>query len=151
MPCLFMKFTLSCLCFLRKGRYMKNRLIIFSTLLLSLQNSVVEAGAWKPTAHSRANCGGFNESVTWHLGHSYWWRVESHHFAPGQPSRPAHILNTGKDYTWRAAAYHYAEAYASRGDQWTVAGFHFYYPNDQERIDVITDAGDCNIYDGWWD
>lgn len=40
----------------------------------------VNAGVVAPTAHSRANCGGFNESITWHLGHSYWWRVESHHF-----------------------------------------------------------------------
>ncbi len=31
-----------------------------------------QAGVWGPTAHSRANCAGFNESITWHAGHSYY-------------------------------------------------------------------------------
>lgn len=111
----------------------------------------INAGVWGPTAHSRANCFGFNESITWHANHSYWWRVESHHYQPGA-SYPTCMLNTGKQFTWRAAAYHWAEAYSSRGDAWWVNGFHFYYPyDDQERLDVMTSAGDCSIYDGWWD
>ena len=36
---------------------------------------VAHAGIASATAHSRANCLGFNESVTWYLGHSFWWRV----------------------------------------------------------------------------
>lgn len=119
--------------------------------MLILATSSLYAGAWGPTAHSRANCGGFNESVTWHAFHNYWWRVESHHFLSVADKRPIHILNTGKNYTWRAAAYHAAEAYSSRGDKWYVQGFHFFYPNDRERLDVMTMATDCNIYDGWWD
>lgn len=104
-----------------------------------------------PTAHSRANCAGFNESITWHLNNAYWWRVESHHFPPGW-SRPLHILNTGTNHTWRAAAYHATEAYSSRGDKWWVNGFHFYYPDGtHERLDTMTSVGDCSIYDGWWD
>ncbi|MFW2535202.1 hypothetical protein [Legionella sp. 28fT52] len=124
-----------------------------NTICLMLLVFDVNAGAWAPTAHSRANCGGFNESITWHLGHSYWWRVESHHFPAGW-SKPAHILDTGKAYVWRAAAYHSNEAYSSRGDKWWVNGFHFWYPNGsggREKLDVMTSASDCNIYDGWWD
>lgn len=109
-----------------------------------------QAGVWGPTAHSRANCAGFNESITWHAGHSYYWRVESHHFPSGW-DHPAHILNTGTQNTWRAAAYHATEAYSSRGDKWWVNGFHFYYPNGKELLDVMTSVGDCSIYDGWWD
>jgi hypothetical protein len=109
------------------------------------------AGVITPTAHSRANCFGFNESVTWHLGHSYDWRVESHHFLSIGDRRPHHILNTGKNFTWRAAAYHATEAYSSRGDHWYVAGYHFYYPNGREVLDTTTMATDCSIYDGWWD
>lgn len=122
--------------------------LIGTTILLASFN--VNAGIAAPTAHSRANCFGFNESITWHLGHSYQWRVESHHYPKGW-TRPVHILNTGTQYTWRAAAYHATEAYSSRGDEWFVQGYHFYYPRDKERLDVMTSASDCNIYDGWWD
>ena len=109
------------------------------------------AGVVAPTAHSRANCAGFNESITWYLGGSYWWRVESHHFRKVGDARPVHILNTGKNLTWRAAAYHTNEAYSSRGDKWYVAGYHFFYPNGREILDTTTMAVDCSIYDGWWD
>ncbi|MBA2648973.1 MAG: hypothetical protein H0U75_05095 [Legionella sp.] len=108
------------------------------------------AGFWGPTAHSRANCAGFNESVTWHAGHSYFWRVKGLHYPYGW-LKPAHILDTGKAFTWRAAVLHATEAYSSRGDRWTVAGYHFWYPNGKELVDVITTATDCAIYDGWWD
>ena len=109
------------------------------------------AGVVAPTAHSRANCAGFNESITWQLGYSYWWRVESHHFLSIGDARPHHILNTGKNLTWRAAAYHATEGYSSRGDHWYVAGYHFFYPNGREVLDTTTMAIDCSIYDGWWD
>lgn len=118
--------------------------LIFSSIISN-------AGIKAPTAHSRANCAGFNESITWHLGHSYWWRVESHHYMSMADARPHHVLNTGQDLTWRAAAYHATEAYSSRGDHWYVAGYHFYYPNGREVLDATTMATDCSIYDGWWD
>ena len=117
-------------------------------LLLSVN---AHPGVVAPTAHSRANCGGFNESITWHLGHSYWWRVESHHFLSLSDRRPHHIINTGKIFTWRAAAYHPSEAYSSRGDHWYVAGYHFIYPNGREVLDATTMAVDCGLDGGWWD
>lgn len=43
---------------------MKNK-IIGLTLLIALQTGVTSAGVWAPTAHSRANCFGNNESITW--------------------------------------------------------------------------------------
>ena len=119
-------------------------------MLLGITSSA-GAGVAGPTAHSRANCAGFNESITWYLWNSYWWRVESHHFPNNQATRPAHMLDTGTQFTWRAAAFHATEAYSSRGDTWFVNGFHFYYPNGKERFDALTSASDCNIYDGWWD
>jgi hypothetical protein len=109
------------------------------------------AGLVAPTAHSRANCAGFNESITWHLGHSYWWRVESHHFLSLGDKRPHHILNTGKVFTWRAAAYHGKEGWQSRGDHWYVAGYHFFYPHGREVLDATTMAVDCGLNGGWWD
>lgn len=112
---------------------------------------MAHSGVIAPTAHSRANCAGFNESVTWQYNHSFWWRVESHHFLSLGDIRPHHILNTGTNLTWRAAAYHATEAYSSRGDHWYVSGYHFFYPSGREMLDVITMATDCNIYDGWWE
>lgn len=126
---------------------MKKGFLFLSILFLSVN---AHAGAWAVTVHSRANCAGFNESITWHAGHSYYWRVESHHFPYGW-SHPAHIVNTGKQYTWRAAAYHLNEAYANRGDKWFVRGYHFYYVDGRQIFDQVTEANDCNIYDGWWD
>jgi hypothetical protein len=120
-------------------------------LALLAASSLSHAGFYEPTAHSRANCAGFNESVTWDGIQSFNWRVESHHFRDISWPGPTHILNTGTVYTWRAAAYHATEAYSSRGDKWYVRGFHFYYPDGKERLDVITTAVDCSIYDGWWD
>jgi hypothetical protein len=111
----------------------------------------IHAGVWGPTAHSRANCAGFNESITWQLGHSYWWRVISLHYASIGDTLPHHSLDTGKNFTWRAAAYHAKEAYSSRGDKWFVAGYHFIYLNGRETLDTTTLATDCSIYDGWWD
>lgn len=114
-----------------------------------LVSGVAQAGLAGVTAHSRANCAGFNESVTWQAGSSYTWRVESHHIPEGW-TRPLHILNTGTVTTWRAWVGHITEAYSTRGDKWWVNGFHFFYPNGRERMDVMTSVGDCSIYDGWW-
>jgi hypothetical protein len=125
--------------------------IILTGILIFLVPMACYSGISAPTAHSRANCNGYNESVTWQLNHSYFWRVESHHFPTVTSSLPAHILNTGKFFTWRAVAYHPTEAYSSRGDKWYVKGYHFYYPNGKEVLDVVTTATDCSIYDGWWD
>ena len=124
---------------------------VATSIILFLASTVSFSGAVAPTAHGRANCGGFNESVTWHLGHSYWWRVESHHFLSIKEPYPVHVINTGKAYTWRAAAYHPTEAYSSRGDHWYVVGYHFFYPNGRERLDVVTMAVDCGLDSGWWD
>lgn len=119
---------------------------IIATLLIS---SAAHAGLWGPTAHSRANCAGFNETVTWQAGHSYLWRVESHHYPKGW-TRPHHILKSNREVTWRSIAYHATEAYSSRGDGWWVTGYHFFYPNGKEILDTMTSVGDCSIYDGWW-
>ncbi len=56
-------------------------------------------GIVAPTAHRRANSGGFNESITWHLAHSYWWRVESHHFLSLSPVKPAFFFEGGTIYS----------------------------------------------------
>lgn len=127
--------------------------ITMKFLALLILPLTIYAGTWKPTAHSRANCAGFNESITWHAGHSYWWRVESHHYRTPMALYPDHVINTGKQFTWRAAAYHATEAYASRGDEWRVVGYHFYYPKGpqyREQLDVITTAEDCGLESGWW-
>lgn len=126
---------------------------VFMSLCLLGVSFVSHAGVAATTAHSRANCGGFNESITWYLGHYFDWRVESHHFLSIKHTTPAHVINTGKMHTWRAAAYHPNEAYSSRGDSWYVAGYHFWYPSNskKERLDTTTMAVDCGLDSGWWD
>lgn len=117
-------------------------------LLLLIVNA--HAGFATNTAHSRANCFGFNESVTWNGMVNHWWRVESVHINNHSPGR--HIINTGMNFNWRAAAFHTREWEGANGDNWHVQGYHFFRDdNGREVYDVFTDAFDCSQYDGWWD
>ena len=112
------------------------------------------AGIYSETFHSRANCVGFNESISWELGKSHWWRVESFHYASKTDTVPSHIIATEKALTWRSAAYHATESYSTHGDNWFVRGYHFSFPfgpNGLEWLQAYTTASGCNIYDGWWD
>lgn len=124
--------------------------IILSMILYSASLNL-HAGFWGTTAHSRANCFGFNESITWNGHNSFWWRVESVHFDNKGGGRD-HSINTGMNYTWRAAAYHMGEWEGKTADNWHVQGYHFYRnDNGREVYDTFTDSFDCNQYDGWWD
>ena len=114
-----------------------------SFLLFSI---AANAGIAEFTMHSRANCVGFNESISWHLGHSYWLRTESVHMKGGKVQ---HIVGTKKELTWRSAAYHVGDESLSG---WTVQGIHYGYTTDHKQILwAITSVTDCSIYDGWWD
>lgn len=102
------------------------------------------------THHSRANCAGFNETVTWWLGHSVSARVESHHYPEcllGR-DRNKHIVQTVKSSSWRHAAYHPTESYSGT---YCVVGNHFMYIKGVEHLIQSESVTDCNIYDGWWD
>ena len=71
---------------------MKKLLILSAAILLSAN---VNAGISQLTFHSRANCIGFNESISWHAGVSYklmtlsqhrlynGWGLQKQHFALG--------------------------------------------------------------------
>lgn len=117
--------------------------------LLAASCFSAHAGIWGTTAHSRANCFGFNESITWNAHEFHWWRVESVHFHKNGTN---HKINTGMNWTWRAAAFHTGEWEGPSGNNWRVQGYHFYRNNNgREVYDVYTEAVDCSIYDGWWD
>jgi hypothetical protein len=127
------------------------KVVIKGTILgLSLLSQSVSAGFVSNTAHSRANCGGFNESITWNGSQSHWWRVLSIHFAIHQFSND-HSIDTGMHYTWRAAAYHMKEWGGKDNNNWWVQGYHYYHDGNKEVYDNYTEACDCAIYDGWWD
>jgi len=118
-------------------------------LILAMSNS--HAGFKGLTHHSRANCAGFNETVTWWAGHSFLGRVESLHYDYGlsHPDNTTHhTLKTGKANTWRHAAYHGTESWF--GDFY-VQGFHYMYVNGREVCALISSSTDCSQYDGWWD
>ena len=121
--------------------------IFFFTLMLGMGMSVdASAGIYGLTYHSRSNCGGFNETVSWHAKHYYWfWTVSRHR---NTAKRIDHQLVANWAYTWRSAAYHATEGYGG----WSVEGHHWVreteygmpYETAQEFI------VDCSIYDGWW-
>lgn len=102
------------------------------------------------THHSRANCVGFNESVTWWFNHPIVARVVSKHYPEcllGK-DRNMHEINTGKSDSWRHAAYHPTESY---GGTYCVVGNHYMYKKGVEHLIQSESVNDCAIYDGWWD
>ena len=105
-----------------------------------------KAGVTAITYHSRANCVGFNESISWRLGTSYWFQTYSQHFKNISDAVPNHMLDTGAASTWRSAAYHATEGYGG----WFVKGWHYFY-DGRDWVLIMTQATDCSIYDGWWD
>ena len=124
-----------------------NKKILLPLLLLIPISS--HAGFWEFTMHSRANCVGFNESISWHFKHEYWLLTNSYHSNP----KAAYTCNFWSapnfEVTSRSAALHFAEGYGG----WHVIGSHWTTPDRGRTSQLMakTDAIDCNIYDGWWD
>ena len=119
--------------------------MVLSSMVVLMSTS--HAGFFSNTAHSRANCATFVESVTWNGQESHWWRVKSLHTSA---QGAQHMIDTFMAYTWRAAAFHSGES-LRENNPWTSQGYHFYMDdNGREIYDVYTMATDCSAYDGWW-
>lgn len=115
-------------------------------LLICLVGSVeANAGFNGLTWHSRANCAGFNESITWDARWYRTYATVSDHFY----GRNVHEINPGFEDSWRSAAYHYAEGYGG----WKVIGSHWMVHEQTGRTFMLGQETvvDCSIYDGWWD
>lgn len=127
---------------------MKNKLFIGS-LLFASSFSCGHAGWYANTAHSRGNCFGFNESITWNWSEYHWWRVKSLH---SYGSDASHMLDTYMGYTWRAAAFDMMVDKMPHYTEWFIQGYHFYMQADGKVIyDVYTQSNNCSAYDGWWE
>lgn len=105
------------------------------------------------TVHSRGNCLGFNESVTWNWLEYHWWEVESIHFRQKGRGPDRHMIKVWMAYTWRAAAYDFwKDPAGENADNYWVQGYHFYMDGNGRRVyDAYTQSGDCKYYDGWWE
>lgn len=127
------------------------RKITSCVLLSAITNA--HAGWYANTAHSRANCMGFNESITWNWSEYHWWAVRSIHFKQKGTGPGTHPVNVFMSYTWRAAAFDFMKDPAGgNADQYWVQGYHWYMAYDSSVIfDAYTQAGNCAIYDGWWE
>lgn len=125
-------------------------LTLVSTLLVF--SCTTQAGFYANTAHSRANCYGFNESITWNWSEYHWWEVHSFHDCEREGECANHLIKIPMMYTWRCAAFHTKEWEGPYADRWYVRGYHFYMDVNGRRIyDAYTSASNCAIYDGWWD
>lgn len=125
---------------------MRKTIGLVALLISAISFSAIDA----LSHHSRANCAGFNESVTWWLGHPIISRVVSHHYPEcllGK-DRNKHIVETPKNSSWRHAAYHATESY---NGTYCVVGNHYMYIRGIEHLIQSESVIDCNIYDGWWD
>lgn len=120
--------------------------ITLALLMLSIAVSgSLYAGIHALTHHSRANCGN-NESISWHLGHSYWFWVTSFHIKKKEDHQATNSDHW--EYTWRAAAVHWGEGTGG----WSVQGTHW-MKDDYGNPVIAADeyVKNCSIYDGWWD
>ncbi|HWW39648.1 hypothetical protein [Pedobacter sp.] len=119
------------------------KLLGISVLLLS---TATHAGTFKTTCHSRANCAGVNESITWNGQEEHWWRVFSIHRSKKLGD---HSENTFMKYGHRCAIVHWTEA-QDEHNPWVVEGYHFYMDlNGYEVYDCYTYATGCNLTEGW--
>jgi hypothetical protein len=97
------------------------------------------------TIHSRANCFGNNESISWDLTHDYILNTRSDHYYKGVYQ---HSIVTGWRNTWRSAAVHWAEGF----NDWKVHGRHYIAYKLGDVIPLGEEwVSDCSIYNGWWD
>lgn len=121
--------------------------ILLLSAILGVSSFGSHAGLVSTTVHSRANCYN-NESITWWFNHAFDWRVVSIH---ANIYGGDHHIDTGYAVTWRQAAVHWNEA-PPDDHRWVVSGFHYLsdYGNGKIPFDT-TSAGDCSIYNGWWD
>lgn len=119
--------------------------IVFITIFTQYELAI--AGAHGLTIHSRANCAGFNESISWDATRKYWLETRSRHVSP-LPNF-SHTGTSHQEFTWRSANCHFAEAW--KGDNWLVYGQHW-ISNDGKNWQILgyTEASDCSLYDGWW-
>ena len=111
------------------------------------------AGFYGNTVHSRGNCIGFNESITWNWSEYHWWEVESIHFRQKGNGPNTHRLKAWMAYTWRAAALDFwKDPAGENADQYWAQGYHYYMGNNGNRVfDSYTQSGYCGGYNGWWD
>ena len=110
-------------------------LSIVAGLLLVASNSAT-AGL---TYFSRANCLGFNESISWDAWDSHRLRTYSYHYKDGVFQ---HSLDTGWEDTWSSYAGHLVEGFGG----WRVVGSHYIWRSSTGELWMgQTVATDCNL------
>lgn len=134
--------------------------LLVATCFASSQ--VANASLFELTALSRANCSGFNESVTWDASETWEMGTELFQVHVNGNSR---YFDTGLEETWRS----YAGCQLCGLSGWYVSGFHHaQYGSDMEKSDYLqencgaeyissdaygadpcwmTSATDCNLAD----
>lgn len=127
-----------------------NKNILKLLILLSLSQSSYSAFNGL-TIHSRANCLGINESISWDWTRNHILRVESEHWFCPNVCHMVHVNDTGFEDTWRNAIVHWTEAGKVEGGRWGVHAKHWIREGKRERELGGTHVYDCSIYNGWWD
>lgn len=120
---------------------MKFKLAILSLLITTSSH----AGMNGLTHHSRANCAGFNESVSWDYTHGWTTWVRSEHIL-ARSGIVDHMIFSGWVTHWRNAQYHWPEG----GAGWIVHGTHWMPWNGQAYVAAEEYTDNCSQYDGWW-
>lgn len=120
--------------------------LILGLSLMALSMTPSYAGFTAFTMHSRANCGGFNESISWHWNNPRYLMTFSQHYDNGRLNCD---LSDHWRLTWRSDAFHFAEGY---NGAWFVQGQHWGLNRNSDPVKLTdSQAVDCRFYDGWWD
>ena len=125
---------------------MLRKVLSYSLMILS---NCCYAGINGLTIHSRANCAGNNESISWDKKANHVLRVVSTHMNLTKGTQ--HTNDTGFINTWRAAVVHWSEAVNSGA--WVVTGSHWeYFPRENRTVFLGSETvAGCSIYNGWWE
>lgn len=122
--------------------------IIF--LLLCFSAIPVHAAINGFSVHSRANCLGFNESISWDATHIWLLATTSYH-ENNDDHRKSHEMRDDARWTKWSNAFHSNESYNPRGP-YMVTGNHWrHYTDNTFHKEGWERVSNCSIYNGWWE
>ena len=121
---------------------------LVGALALTSISFTTDAGFYRWTAYSKANCWGHNKSVAWYNEHYLNYKTDSKHY--NEKRDVTHMTTTTWQFTDKSETGHYnGEIEGKIMDKWFVQGYHHYQdPISKKPVyHWYSDAVDCNVFE----
>jgi hypothetical protein len=123
---------------------MKKMAAFVGAFALTSATLTANAGFFRWTSYSVANCFGVNKTVAWWNEHPQQRLTESIHF--DNHGNGNHKLSTGWIVADNCSVGHTKEWEGPRADKWHVQGYNYYWDYRLGSVyDWYSDAFDCNV------